>query len=102
MTECEDTEKSCDKPCDVRLHVHRLQEEDIGEMDPDFYSVCSPTNTRIQLLNQGTKMNAIVHNDPMLCDNLRKGIKYLENSKLEFEDMKKEFCMDYWVGIKKE
>ena len=47
-------------------------------------------------------MNAIFHNDPMLCDNLRKGIKYLENSKLEFEDMKKEFCMDYWVGIKKE
>ena len=37
MTGCDDIEKSCDKPCEVLLHMHRLQEEYRGEMDPDFY-----------------------------------------------------------------
>ena len=54
----------------------------------------------------------------MLCDNLRPGINYLENSKVECEDMKKDrgktrknegervwiiiSIWKYWVGIKKD
>ena len=59
-------------------------------MDPDFYSFCSPPVPRKQLLNQGTTLNVIVHDDPMLYDISRKG-SILEYRKTEFDDMKKEF-----------
>ena len=43
-------------------------------------------------MNHGTRFDVNVRNNLILYDHSRKGTIYLENSKLVFEEMKKEFC----------
>ena len=59
MRGCGDTEKSFG----MMFNKQRLQEEEIGEMDPDLYILGSPSMPRIEQFNQKIKMNILVQEE---------------------------------------